>query len=212
MGAPAIVGSAASLLMQSTGDAMNNIFDVGIVFPWDSGSDGTSLPEVSYRCKGFNPPEDKTKTYDVSWHGITVKKIQAGIDMAREFELTFRMDATYALYNRFKAWKKVTTDVNTGGVANTASALGQVWVYAPGSEYNATASFGADNPNGKDGAYLSKTLQGKVNDLYWLYDSVQVIEVGQPQFSNEATGKAMEFKVKFIFGDVNDPFSTQASS
>lgn len=206
-GVPKIVGSAATLLMTATGDAMNNMFDVGVKFPWETSGDGIH-PEVSYRCSGFEPPEDKTETYPVTWHGITVQKVKSGINMERKMSLTFRVDATYELYNKFKAWEKVTRDVNTGGVANTASALGQFWVWAPGSEYNATDSF-EKKPNGQGGAYLRDSMEGKVADLYWLYDNAQVINVSKPKFSNGASGEKMDYTVEFIFGDVNDPFSTQ---
>lgn len=207
---PKIIGTAASVLMEATGDAMNNIFDVMIVFPWDSGDNSDAV--VSYRCKGFEPPKAEVSTYDVTWHGISVKKVASGIKMDRTQKLTFRLDATYNLYNKFRAWAKVCADVNTGGVANTASALGQILVYAPGSEYNATSSFGASNPNGKDGTLLNETLNGKVTDLYWLLDDVQCVNVGVPKFENTGEGKSMEYEVQFIFGDVNDPFSTQPSA
>lgn len=204
---PKIVGTAASVLMEATGDAMNNIFDVMIVFPWDS--EGNDDAVVSYRCTGFEPPKVEVSTYPVTWHGITVQKVASGIKMERKQKLTFRLDATYVLYNKFKAWAKTVADVNTGGVANTASALGQIVLWAPGSEYNATSSFGNTNPNGHNGQLLKDTLDGKVTGLYWLLDDVQAIDVGQPKFENTAEGKSMNYDVNFIFGDVNDPFSTQ---
>lgn len=206
---PKIVGTAASVLMEATGDAMSNIFDVMIAFPWDSGDTDDAI--VSYRCEGFTPPKAEVSTYPVTWHGITVQKVASGIKMDRKQKLKFRMDATYTLYNKFRAWAKTCADVNTGGVANTASALGQIVVWAPGTEYNATSSFGASNPNGHDGALLKDTLSGKTQDIWYLLSDVQCINVTPPEYKNEAEGKSMSYECEFIFGDVSDPFSTQAS-
>ena len=122
----------ASVLMNSTGDAMSNIYDIIIDWPWDAGTaTGTIFKNaaeaaVSYRAEGFSIPEAKSKTYDVYWRGVKVKKVASGIDMDRKFDITFRLDANYALYQKFTAWKKIVGDVNTSGVANTASALGRV--------------------------------------------------------------------------------------
>lgn len=205
----------ASVLVNSTGDAMDNIYDILIDWPGSStGTNGTvstaAEAAVSYRATGFNIIEPKTKTYDVSWRGVTVKKVASGIDMTRQFDVTFRLDANYALYQKFTAWKKLTGDVNTSGVANTASALGRVQVVAPGAEYNSlswsTPSTSSDSDN-----LVSKALDSTTN-LVWTFEDVQVIGVETPKFKNNAGGKAMEYKVTFIFGDVAYPFYTSANN
>ena len=47
----------AGVLAQATGDVMDNIFDVKIVWPEGFDVKGVTDAEVSYRCDGFNPPD-----------------------------------------------------------------------------------------------------------------------------------------------------------
>lgn len=206
----------ASTLVNSTGDAMDNIFDILIDWPGSStGSNGvistSTEAAVSYRATGFQIVEPKTKTYTVSWRGVSVEKVAAGVEMSRKFDLEFRLDANYALYQKFVAWHKLTTDVNTSGVANTSSALGRIQVVAPGAEYNAmswsTPVSSTDSEN-----LVSKALPNTTN-LVWTFEDVSVVGVGTPKFSNgSSTGKAMQYKVSFTFGDVAYPFYTSANN
>lgn len=204
----------ASVLMNSTGDAMDNIFDIIVGWPWDTPTfDGKAVlnsgeAAASYRATGIEIPEPKTKTYDVSWHGIKVKKVAAGVDLNRELTITYRLDANYALYQKWRAWQKLTQDVNTSGVANTASALGIIQVIAPGAEYN---SLSWSTPGNQDDDFnmLTGRLNGTTN-LVWTFEDVQVVDVGTPKFKNGNDGNKMEYQVKAIFGDVAYPFQTSA--
>ena len=207
----------ASVLVNATGDAQDNIYDILVGFPWDNpsfGQGGSVLtngidPACSYRANGINIPEPKTKTYTVSWHGITVLKVAAGVQMERKFEITYRLDANYALYQKMTAWKKLTSDVNTSGVANTASALGVVQVIAPGAEYN-SMSWSTPNTTSDEGNMLSSALASTTN-LVWTFEDVQCINVGTPQFKNSEQGNKMEYKCEYIFGDAAYPFYSSAN-
>lgn len=206
----------ASTLVNATGDAMDNIYDIFIDWPWsNTGTNGEistgAEAAASYRAEGFNIPEAKTETYDVYWRGVAVKKLKSGVKMDRQFDITFRLDANYALYQKFLAWKKVTGDANTSGVANTESALGRIQVVAPGAEYNAmnwsTPTKADDNAN-----MLSTALNGTTN-LVWTFEDVQCINVESPKFKNTSnTGNAMKYKVTFTFGDVGMPFYNSANN
>lgn len=207
----------ASTLINSTGDAMDNIFDVLIDWPSSMADpNNTSIIDseaaVSYRATGFDIPEPKTKTYEVTWHGIRVKKIASGVDMDRSFKLTYRLDANYALYAKFTAWKKYSSDVNTSGVSNTNSALGKVQVIAPGAEYNSISwtTPSKEDKNLDDANLLSESLK-KTTNLVWTFQDVSVTEVSTPKFKNGATGNKMEYTVNFIFGDVSYPFYDTAN-
>lgn len=199
----------ASVLVNATGDAMSNIFDVIIGWPWTNGDISGAEAAASYRCSGFNIPEPKTKTYQNTWRGISVNKVAAGIELNRQVELEFRLDANYALYQKFIAWKKLVGDVNTSGVANTESALGVIKVVAPGAEYNAM-SWSTPESASAEKNLVSQALE-KTTNLVWTFEDVQVIQVGTPQFKNEATGNALKYKVIAIFGDVSYPFFTSAN-
>lgn len=198
----------ASVLVNATGDAMDNIFDVCIGWPWASKEISGAEAAASYRASGFTIPEPKASTYDVSWYGIKVKKVAAAINMDRTFKLTYRLDANYALYQKFVTWKKYVTDVNTSGVANTESALGTVKVVAPGAEYNAMSWTPPGKASDTDNM-LAQQLT-KTTNLVWTFEDVQCINVGTPKFNNSGSGKAMNYDVEFTFGDVSYPFYTQA--
>lgn len=198
----------ASVLVNATGDAMENIFDIMVNWPWGNGGSGAEAA-ASYRADGFEVPEPKTKTYAVTWLGVTVQKVAAGIDLERKFSITYRLDANYALYQKFIAWKKLTGDVNTSGVANTESALGKIQVIAPGAEYN-SMSWSTPTKESAEDNMLSTALQNTTN-LVWTFEDVQCINVGTPKFVNSGQGKAMKYKCDYIFGDVAYPFYTSAN-
>lgn len=206
----------ASVLMNSTGDAMSNIFDIIVGWPWESptlnGATVLSNGEAaaSYRAEGFDIPQPKTKTYNVSWHGIKVNKVASGVDLDRKVTLNYRLDANYALYQKWLAWQKLTQDLNTSGVANTASALGIIQVIAPGAEYN-SLSWSTPNGNQDDNFnMLTGRLAGTTN-LVWTFEDTQVVNVSTPKFKNEEGGNKMMYSVEFIFGDAAYPFLTAAN-
>lgn len=198
----------ASVLVNATGDAMDNIFDIVVEWPWGNGDSGAEAA-ASYRASGFDVPEPKTRTYDVSWLGVRVKKIAAGIDLDRTFKITYRLDANYALYQKWIAWKKLTGDVNTSGVANTESALGRVKVVAPGAEYNSMSWLTPSVESAEDNM-VSKALKNTTN-LVWTFEDVQCFNVGTPKFKNTGSGKAIEYTCEYTFGDVAYPFYTSAN-
>lgn len=205
----------ASVLVNATGDAMDNIYDILIDWPWaNTGTNGAvstgAEAAASYRANGFNIPEPKTKTYDVSWRGVTVKKVAAGIELVRTFKLTFRLDANYALYQKFIAWKKVTGDINTSGVANTESALGRIQVIAPGAEYNSMSWSTPTAENDNDN--MVSTALSSTTNLVWTFEDVQCINVGSPKFKNGSTGNKMDYEVEFTFGDASYPFYNSANN
>ena len=200
----------ASVLMTSTGDAMDNIFDVMVGWPTALES-GAPAAAASYRCKEFTVPKASTPTHNVSWHGVTVKKVSSGIKLERSQKLQFRYDANYSLYMRFKAWKRITGDVNTSGVANTESALGWLAVVAPGQEYNSQSFYDmiTKTPgNNENGDSLMYNNLSNMRLLYWILNSCQVVDVGSPKFQNKDTGSEMWYDVEFIYGDIADPFES----
>lgn len=201
----------ASTLVQSTGDVMDNIFDVLITFPWETSNSASA--EVSYRCKAFNIPKPEKTTYAINWHGITAQKVASGIKMDRKLDLEFRLDATWSLYNKFISWSKITGDVNTGGTANTASALGTIKLVVPGSEFNAEQSWNTPGTAGPDDLLLNGSKGMKnTSMLYWNFSDVQCVNVDTPKFANNAEGKNQYYKVSFIFGDISYPGYTDPNS
>lgn len=202
----------ASVLMMSTGDAMDNIFDVMVGWPTALAT-GAPKAAASYRCKDFTVPKATTGTHNVSWHGVTVKKVSSGIKLERSQKLSFRYDANYSLYMRFKAWKRITGDVNTSGVANTESALGWLAVVAPGQEYNSQSFFSMITSNSNEsGDDIMYNKLANMRLLYWILNSCQVVDVGSPKFQNKGDGAEMWYDVEFIYGDIADPFEASTKT
>ncbi len=197
----------AGVLAQATGDVMDNIFDVKIVWPEGFDVKGVTDAEVSYRCDGFNPPDVETKTYDITWHGIAVKKVAAGVSMTREFTLQFRLSSNYLLYMYLVKWSNTINDVNTGGVGNSdaATRTGEVKLIVPYYEYN-SHSWKERSSGAETDWLLSDAMDDNSGLLNWHFKQVQCVKVSQPKFKNQADGKSQNFEAKFIFGDVYYPF------
>lgn len=195
----------ASVLVNSTGDAMDNIWSLEVLWPWGEESDSRLKAAVSYRIEGdVAIPSPQEVVYDVEWMGVKVKKIASGQGLDRKLNLNFRLDANYELYQRWQAWHKIVKDVNTGGMSNSASALGTLKIYAPGAEYNAL-SWTPATKNDDSANLLSAALPG-VTKLVWTLSDVQVTNVTQPKFKNGAQGAKQTYTVSYIFGDVAYPF------
>jgi hypothetical protein len=183
---------AVQALVNRGADAMDNMFDVSIQFPWaEAGS------VVTTRIDGFNIPDAGNDGYDISYHGVTMKRPSSKQAFNREFELTFVLDAAYALYGEFVNWSMMVADPVNGGVANWAAALGTVKVTALSGAYNGTST--GDIYNAEDGSII-----GDANPTWTFYD-VWVSKVGQPQFKT-AGGDALTYAVSFKFGDCDYPF------
>ena len=184
--------TAIQALVNRGADAMDNMFDVSIQFPW---ADGGSV--VTTRVDGFNIPDAANDGYDISYHGVTMKRPASKQTFSREFELTFVLDAAYALYGEFVNWEMMVTDPVNGGVANWAAALGTVKVTALSGAYNGTST--GDIYKADDGS-----ITGDANPTWTFYD-VWVSKVGQPQFKTDG-GAAITYPVSFKFGDCDYPF------
>ena len=188
-----IAKGPASIMMEGTADAMDNIWDAYVDWPW--GGDDTDAMEFSYRCQGFQPPQNPTKTYGVVWHGVEAQMIAAGSGMTRKFKLTYRLDATWNLYNKFVTWKKITNDSNTEYVSTS---FPQPTTQPPSGT---SIMIGG----GKDGE--GKILQQPKNCIVFGFADVQVTDVSPIKFQQSKDGKAPTFEVEVIFGDYADSFN-----
>ena len=184
--------TAIQALVNRGADAMNNMYDISIQFPWaEAGS------AVTTRVEGFQIPDAGNEGYDISYHGVTMKRPHSKQTFNREFELTFTLDAAYALYGEFVNWAMMVADPVNGGVANWAAALGTVKVTALSGAYNGTST--KDIYNAENGS-----ITGDANPSWTFYD-VWVSKVAQPNFQT-AGGEAIQYAVSFKFGDCDYPF------
>lgn len=189
---------AIQALIAAGADATKNMYDIRIKFPWAE----EASPAASARATGFNVPEASNDGYDVEYHGVSLKKPSTKQTFTRSFDVTFRLDAAYALYGSFISWHQIVVDPVNGGVANFASGLGKVEVEALGGDYSAVSFADTNTSPVSDTDGAIKALESNPR---WTFHDAWVGKVSQPQFSN-ADGGALEFTVTFYFGDCDYPF------
>lgn len=177
------------LLLNSGFDAFSNLYKVQfLLVPTGAGSPD-KFPEI--RIKDFKAPTLALGEYEQHFKTISLTRVNAQFVGEREFELTFRIDDNWTLYNSLKSWRKLYVDVGKDAVymglhSNVAnsSVYGEVQV----SVFN------------------GKTLQNGTSDLdysdivYWKYKNVILYEMTEPTFSR-ASSAPVEITCKFLFGE-----------
>ena len=205
----------ASILMESTADAFDNVFDLIINWPWgaDSNADG-----VYYRVSDFTPPKIEGMTYDVVWHGIKVHRIKPGMKIDRKLSFKFRVDANYGLYRKLVAWDKYTKNPNTGAFSNQrgggqsglSRGVASIYAFAPGTEFN-VANF-AENYNASDNMSNGANKEilnedGFTGDIiFWAFKDVNLVDANGLKYANKEEGNQQEITANFIFGDMYAPY------
>jgi hypothetical protein len=208
-------------LVNSGADLLKQMFDVSIVFPdqLDSGDESDLLfgYPVTVRCTGFTVPEVSMATYDITYHGISVKRPGGKLEGERSIELTFREDAAFMLRQRFSLWMMAVADPVTGGVSNAINYFGTLSVRTIAGEYTSTQLV---NPTGQStgsnhqiledsGQIPAKSKKGDFADVNpvaeWNFYHVWVSKVGGVEFSTDAA-EANTFPVTFQYQDCDIPF------
>ena len=227
-------------LVNSGADLLKQMYDVTIIFPdqmTDTAQDSNSAFNypITVRCDGFTIPEVAVGTYDIKYHGISVKRPNGALEGERSFELTFREDAAFMLRQRFSLWLMAVADPVTGGVSNAVNYFGTVSVRTIAGEYTATQFIAptgkaltgdglsgnqidnAKRGNDQDkqivdmgnGALPEKKTQVDYRDTNpiaeWNFYHVWVSKVAGIEFSTEAS-EANKFAVQFQYQDCDMPF------
>lgn len=201
-------------LVNSGADLLKNMYDVKIFFPSATG-DPDEQPFKAYpitvRAKGFTVPDIEVGTYDIKYHGVTIKRPNATLVGDRSFELSFREDAAFDLRRRFSAWMMAVGDPVTGGVSNATQFFGRVDVGTIAGAYYATT---VNTPNGTgktsdnndiEDSYGHLTTRNKMNPLaMWSFYNVWVNKITGVAFETEGEG-ANEFTVSFQYMDFDYP-------
>jgi len=197
-------------ILSSGPDAFTNLWDVEITFPtnfkgtrtntYTDGTAGTAQ-RVSVRASGFTPPEGSITPYTVAYKGVSIQRPGATIEMTRTFDITFRMDANYALYQDLLAWKNLIVrpsgdgDITFGNVLSTA---------IPNSETEGTVKIRAYSSS------ATSTLSTKNSDNLpqvgseWIFSSVVCVKAGAPAYQRADSG-AVEVTASFWFGSFQEP-------
>lgn len=186
---------AISAMIDTGADAMGNMYDVFIKFP------GESAYAPMFRAKAFAVPTVGNDGYEVEYHGIAMKRPVSKQNMAREFSLSFRLDASYDLWSKFIKWERYATDGTDGSVANWIKPehMGEVKVRGLYGAYE-----GVDDIYESDGTILENS-----DNPVWVFKNVWVSQVGQPSF-DPTNAAPMEYEVQFKCGDVDYPIFSGA--
>lgn len=227
-------------LVNSGADLLKQMYDVTIIFPdqmSDSAQDSNSAFNypITVRCDGFTIPEVAVGTYDIKYHGISVKRPNGALEGERSFELTFREDAAFMLRQRFSLWLMAVADPVTGGVSNAVNYFGTVSVRTIAGEYTATQFIAptgkALTGDGLSGNQIDNAKRGDQQDKQivdmgngalpekktqvdyrntnpiaeWNFYHVWVSKVAGIEFSTEAS-EANKFAVQFQYQDCDMPF------
>ena len=203
-------------LVNSGADLLTHMYDVKIYFPSANGQpddDPFQSYPITVRAEGFDIPDVGVGTYEIKYHGISIKRPNATLDLERTFSITFREDAAFDLRRRFSAWLAAVGDPVTGGVSNATAYFGKVEVGTIGGAYFAT-SMNSPNGTGKGSsagandiqdAYGHLTTRSDMNPLaLWTFHNVWVSKVSGIQFKTDG-GDANTFTVEFNFMDADFP-------
>lgn len=191
--------SAVQAMLASGADAQKNMFDAWVTFPWTPNNETV----LTTRASNFEIKDAKVGTEERKYHGTTVKVPKTSIEFDRTFSLTFRLDASYSLYQQFIIWHQTVGDPVNGGVANWANSTGKIRVQALSGTYAAT---GVDNYIDTSTTYAIKDSN---DNAEWTFYDVWVSGVGQPKFDG-SDGGALTYNVDFVFGDCDYPFYNAA--
>jgi hypothetical protein len=226
-------------------DAMDNMYDVVITPPkgmsglqaaiagraGDLAYSDAALANFTIRAEGFEPPKYKIQTYKVGYKGVEIDRPKTKLDMEREFELSFRLDANYQVYQFLSAWRSQLVQASSGYVTNalwgedtqgdrvagmvgeinsvfgsvTVTALSRPIYMAQGTPFQ---SFGVTegkmDGTAAGGSTLTETTPLVGGTTQWKFAHVWLAELDEPSFKNEG-GDAIKIKAKFKFGDLIDP-------
>lgn len=210
-------------LVASGADLLKQIYDVEVYFPVAMGSNGVvngnSVPSaasaelnypVTVRATGFTVPEVSVGTYDIKYHGFSVKRPNGSVEGERSISLTFREDAAFRLRARFNAWLMAVVDPVTGGISNAINFFGALTVSTMAGEYTAVDMVKPTGEANVSGGLLSESGAIPTQDsdsgrtVSWSFYHVWVSKVGGIEFSTDAT-EANTFEVTFQYQDCDLP-------
>jgi hypothetical protein len=212
------MNSQISAILALGADAMDNLFDVYITLPTaiqlpggvQTARDVLEQKTLRLRVAGFEPPVFKTKTYDVKYKTVSVKRPAAVIEGAREFKLTFRLDAYYDVYLALAKWRNTLYTPASGFASNqvgkgTAADFGTVEVVALRG-----AVFQASNNSYQDALGIAaegsdvRTSTLAANQLRYGYKHVWLTDLDEPKFKT-GSGEVQSITASFQFGEFTDP-------
>lgn len=223
--------SAVSALYNAGADAMDNLFDVTIYLPAkDAGTAATGAPtettpttgtgtateypiqdQMRVRCQGFTPPHFSIQTYAVRYKTIRFTRPSSVITGERVFDLTFRLDANYRVYQELLKWRSLTMAPSTGYATNdfnswlNAASISVIALAKPVATSDNFAPAAGISDEAKITAETGASAQDKTGAAEWTFKNVWLMDVSEPVYKQEG-GAAMTITAKFAFAEYSDPF------
>lgn len=182
-------------LINSGMDAFANLYDVYVMTP-EGLTDDYDGSKFSIRATDFTPPELTFGTTSVDYKIIQITRPNSTIDGERKFQITFRMDANYALYKALLNWKKKFVDPTGEGSMNFGSLSGGDTTNELVDADYGTVYVDAYKASTNSGAIAPATSYGAVR---WTFSHVLCTKVGTPTFTRDGSDAVM-VTAEFIFG------------
>ena len=179
-------------LLNAGNDAFSNLYEVNFTLPTSSGSEGTASADYgrvfTMRCKGFNLPEvTAADPYRVRYLTAFVEWPTAQVNVARTFDLEFRVDSNYEAYRELHKIAKNNFDPNTEFVDTNLDTL---------KNKSLTVTVSAIT-NGSSSASNTDTLK--------LYEFKNCLVTGiTPLAYKQGTAEPLVATASFIYGDMVD--------
>ena len=188
-------------LLEAGNDAFSNLYEVKFTLPTSSNSEETASADYgrvfTMRCKGFNHPEaTAADPYTVRYLTAVVEWPTAQVNVARTFDLEFRVDSNYEAYRELHKLAKSNFDPNTEFVDTNLDTL---------KDKSFTVAVSVIT-NGSSSADTTDTLQ--------LYEFKHCLITGiTPLAYKQGTAEPLVATASFIYGDKVDlQSSTQTVS
>ena len=193
-------------LLAAGADSMPNMFDVVITLPKDLESTNKGISgevtqsQLTLRAKGFTVPVASNATYKVAYKTIDIDRPLTKIAFDRTFDIIFRLDSAWLVYQQLNKWSNYFSNPITGFATNelTATTLGTVQVSVLNTPIEIVTGTGFNKFDGID----ANTLVA-ANSISWTFEKVWCTKVTQPAFTTGEVSNAQEVTATFKFGTMS---------
>jgi hypothetical protein len=197
-----------TVLLNSGIDAFSNLYDV-FIYPPTSNASPVASVYFSVRAMEFQPPELYLATTQVDYKSVQLTRQTPQIEGERKFQIKFRLDSDYHLYDALLRWKHIWVDPS-GGTSVLPGGLSDNF-----SDLKTLVSNQTDNKYGRVvvKAYNASTNINNYSDLtgidrtisaLWEFKDVICMKVGTPSFQRN-NPEAVIVTAEFLFGRMLEP-------
>lgn len=205
-----------TVLLNSGIDAFTNLYDVHLSFPGAIPvlryPAPTDLAGYSYsvRAMGFNPPELSAQTYQSDYKTIQLTRQAAKIIGDRTFNIEFRLDSGFLLYEDLMQWKHLWVDPSGEGNMQPGSLSDDIGTNTPvigDNRYGQVTVVAYSVSTPLDGYSDPSTVDSSAYvAAEWVFSDVVCNKVGVPNFQR-AGSDSVTVTAEFLFGRYIEPFS-----